>query len=155
MASKTGTNFWFGLHRHDQRFLRHLEEFAVERAGDRHRPFGQVGDLVEQIGGQARRAAGFASDAADFVDDALAALGRIGKHLGRAQCIEPGVGIGDMHRAGMMEAVAARLASRLSGRTGWPSIDLGAMQHDQPVHRAYEANSRDRPSASAWESAGP
>jgi hypothetical protein len=39
-----------GLHREDQAFLRHLEEFGLELAGQHVGPFDQARDFVQQGG---------------------------------------------------------------------------------------------------------
>ena len=99
--------FLVGLHGGDQGFLRHGEEAALEAAGDRHRPLGEIGDLVQQGIVETRHAAGFLRRTCHFVAHALAALGRIGQHLGAAHGVEPAVGIGHVHRLRMHETVAA------------------------------------------------
>ena len=126
------------LHRRDRHLGRQLEELRVEAAGERHRPFDQGRDLVEQRGvddGVAadalrrRRDAG-ADGFAPRVDVGhdLAALQQR-RHVGRRRR--------QTDRLRRHEAVA--VGEVAGAHPEYLGVDhLATEQHHDPVHRAHE-----------------
>ena len=127
-----------GFHRRDQRFLRHGEEFALERAEHGLRPLDQALHLFEVVVGLARRAAGTRGGGIDLGDDAVAALLGIDQHLGGAQGVDVITRRADPHRTFVMETMAAAHAVGLRAEDFGIDHGVPEQQH-QPVHRAGEA----------------
>ena len=121
-----------------QRFGRHAEELALEPAGNRHWPLGEVGQLVQQRIVELWYAAGHTRGPSDLVVDTLAPLAWIGQHVAGAHRIQPAVRIGQMHRLRVHEAMAARLAAAAQAQHAAVD-DVGAVQDHQPVRRTHEA----------------
>ncbi len=125
------------LHGRDQRFLRHLKEAFLEAAHQRHRPFDQRGDFVQQVRRHDGGALLLCSQRVDAALDDLAALGEIGDHVRAAQ------GLGISRRTGdgdLIRVVEAVAAGQVTGtlRENLAGHDLITQQHDQPLGRADE-----------------
>jgi hypothetical protein len=130
--------FLVGLHRRDQRFLRDLQEVALERAGHRDRPFVEAVHLRQVVGVDARVAVERARGGFDFLDDARAAFVGIDQHVRAAQGVDVIHRLRDRNVAVVMETVAAGLAAGADAER----LDVGhviAQQCDQPVQRPREA----------------
>ena len=126
-----------GLHRGDQRFVRHRQEFRLEAAQHCARPFDQAIHLFEIVGVDARVAAGGFGGVRDFAHDALAALIRIDHDPGTAQRIDVIAGRADPHRLVVHETMAAAVASCVHAEQ-FGFDDIASEQQHQPVHRACE-----------------
>ncbi len=126
------------LHRLDQRFLRHGQERTLEAAQHRRRPLDQVHHLLQVVFGDAGAATGLTSSGLDLGNDALAALGRIDQHLGRAQRFDVILRLAQPHGLVMVEAVATAHAVGLQAEQ--LGLDhVGTVQQHQPVRRARKA----------------
>ena len=102
-----------GLHRQDQAFLRHVEEFLLELAGQHIRAFDQGGDFVEQ-GVIINRLQAFPGcGGLQLAFDLGAARGETGDDRAFIfQLLRIAVGILDRNdRVGRLETVALRLAA--------------------------------------------
>ncbi len=128
-----------GLHRQDQAFLRHREEGRVEAADQHVRALDQRRHLVEQrlvgVQGQAFLHRGHEQLALDLAP-ALVEAGDDRALVGELLFVAVGLAQHDALGA-RLEAVAARQAAgRQPERAN--RHDLGAMQRDQAMRRAYE-----------------
>ncbi len=125
------------LHGADQRFLRHLEEAFLEGADQRHRPFHQRSDFIQQCRRHDGRALLGGGQFVDAAADELAALGEIGQHVGAAQVFGVAGRAADAHVTVGVEAVTTGHAPGLLRED--LAVDHGvAEQHHQPLGRAHE-----------------
>ena len=125
------------LHGADQRLLRHFEETFLERADQRHRPFDQGGDFIQQRWRHDSRALLGGGQFVDAAADDLAALGEVGQHIGAAQVFGVVRRAADAHFAVGMEAMATGHAIGLL-REDFAVDHSVAEQHHQPLGRAHE-----------------
>ena len=126
-----------GLHRRHQRFLRHRQEFLLERARHRARPFVEADHLLEVVLVDARAAAGGGGSGLDLLDDARAALLRIDQHARAAQRFDIVLRGGQPDLLVVQEAVAAAHAVGADAEQ-LAFHHLLAQQHDQPQQRTGE-----------------
>jgi hypothetical protein len=96
-----------GHHGGDQRLGGHRQETALEGAGNGDWPLGEIGQLVQQLIVQPRRATEGSGHPRHLLADALPTLIRIGQHPGGTHGIEPAVRIRHVHGFGMHETMPA------------------------------------------------
>ena len=120
------------LHGGDQRFLRHVEEAFLEGADQRHRPFDQGADFIQQ---RRRHDGGALLCGSQFIDpgdDLRAAFGEVCNHIGAAQVFGVVGRRADAHLVVGVEAVATGNPAGALGEDF--AIDhLVTEQHHQPL----------------------
>ena len=125
------------LHGGDQRFLRHFEEAFLERTHQRHRPFHQRADFIQQISRHDGGALLLGGQFGDTGADQRAAFIQVGQHIGAAQVFQVGRRLGNAHLIRVMEAVATGQTPGLLGEDF--AVDhLVTKQHYQPLGWADE-----------------
>ena len=125
------------LHGRDQRFLRHREEVAFERAGDRDRPFGEAVHLLEVAAVDARDAADGFRRIVHLALDPRAAFVGIDEDMGAAQRVDVVRRVADPHRLVVQEAMAAAHAVGAHAEQ-FRLHHVFAQQQHQPVRRPCE-----------------
>jgi hypothetical protein len=130
-----------GLHRQDQAFLGHRQEFGLETAGEHVRPFDQRGHFIEQRGVVDRLQALPRRRRRELALDLGAAHGEAGDHGAlRQQLLRVAIGGLDHHRVERrLEAVAVGLAAGVQAQQAHRH-DVGAVQRHQAMGRAHEVD---------------
>ena len=134
---------------------RHVEEVGVERAEQRHRPFGQPGILDHQPLILDEQAAGILSGLDRALADDRLALLLVDDDMAGAQLLDIVMRAADRDRPRVMEAMAdasSRRTRRRRSATGTissPSSATIAVQRPHPAQRCARL-STPRPSASTW-----
>ena len=135
--------FLVGLHREDQAFLRHVEEFLVKRTNQHVRALNQRGHLIEQgvVINRLAAATNLGRCGRQLAHDVSAALGKAGNHRAFVlQLLRVAVGMPQHHRVHQrfkpvaVRAVACCQPQRLNGH------HIRAMQRHQAVGRAHKAH---------------
>ncbi len=127
-----------GLDRGDDDRVRQAHEIGRQLAADRHRPFGQVHDLVEQVVRQPRAAPECRGRRLDLGPDALPTQAGIDQHPGLFERRLIVTDACQLDGRRMMETMTVAVA------TGAVAEQLQvqhvvAEQRDDPVHRSQEA----------------
>ena len=130
-----------GLHRQDQAFLRHAEEFRLELADQHVRPLDQGRHLVQQGIVVDRLQAFLGRRGGQLAHDLGAARGEAGDHRAFVgQLLRIAVGVAQRH-LGLrgLEAVAQGHPAGLQAQGG-DRHHIGAMQRHQAVRRTHEVH---------------
>ena len=125
------------LDRGDHDLARQLEEARVEASRDRHGPFDERRDLVEQRRLDESASPEFGGERRDPGVDRGTPYRDVRDHMGLAQSVRIAIGAGERDRRRRVKAVTARYASCVKPEDFGGNEFLAVQQHD-PVHRPHE-----------------